>query len=263
MFLSNICSSESKSRLNYEQTTSWLVPTLSKKDKEMSLKLLTDNNRQFIVHSPLSLNLAGDKSLAVAKVLNQQLIQISDLPASCVVHIGKVGTIEDVVLTLDKIELPQLNRNQDNFPNHQLLLETAAGKGTELGSNWKQVRKLYELLDTKKIGICLDTAHLFVSSMSTLSSHESIVKLFDRVESICGKTDLIHLNGSSYEFGAKNDKHQALCSNDYIWTNDEDKEGLKSLIVRCQDDTIPIICETHNFNSDVDTLNEFGYDIEV
>lgn len=237
-------------------STSWSIPKLSKRDKEKSLQYLIDNNRQFYVHSPLSINLASNKGI---NVMNQQLDQISGLPAACVVHISKNGTLEDVASNIEQINVPT-----SSYIPYQLLLETSAGKKGELGANWREIRKLYEAIDSKRIGLCIDTAHLHSSEMSTMISHESIVHLIDKVESTTGHNpNLIHLNGSAYEFGAKKDKHSTLVTNDYIWNEKEEIEGLKSLLIYARDNNVPCICETHNFETDCQTINSFGYDIEI
>lgn len=259
MFLANICDSKSKSYLNKNQSTSWLVPRLSASDKNRSEKYLVEHKKQFFVHAPLSLNLAGDKKQAVAKCLSQQLNEISGLPAVCVAHIGKVGTINDTLETINLIDIPS-----SKYVNHQLLLECAAGGKSQCGSTWKEIRSLYEQLDTTKVGLCLDTAHLFASKMSTLMSHESIVRLFDKAEDITGLSPgLIHLNGSKHQYGSKIDAHNSLTDTDHIWSSDSDREGLASLLERCNTDRIAMICETGNYNFDLDIINSYGYDIQV
>lgn len=193
---------------------------------------------RFYVHCPVVAmsNLSSTTNIRLSKnVVQKELDQIHNLPGACVLHVGKVGTIQQVAKVLNDLEF-QPGRS------HKLLLETAAGQGTELGKSWDELRHLFEALDTNKIGLCVDTQHLFASGMNPLQCHEHIVRLFDDIEEICPSgVTLIHLNDSKNDFGSRVDRHESL-KEGKIWTRDD--RGLRALVERCHEKQIDMILET-------------------
>lgn len=204
---------------------------------------LESTDHRFYVHSPLNTNLAdkgyiGDQTV---NCLAGELKFVAPFPAQVVIHIGRVGknrtgNIENIVTRLD-----QMNTTGD-LPRGKLLLEVAAGKSGELGSTWKDIRKIYEALDTNKIQLTLDTQHVFASGMSALSSYDSIVKTFDRCQERSGyKVALVHLNDSKVKKKSQNDRHAPL-STGYVWK--ANTESLGEFIKYCDQESIDMVTET-------------------
>lgn len=231
------------------QTYQCHIPT--PEQKEEIRQACEEGDKTFYVHCPFVANLAKTHrhdSWANAMV-GQQLGVVEGLPAACVLHIGKTGTLETVAQNINHIHLNgQLPRShQQRIPYH-LLLEVAAGQGSELGSNWDELRKLYEGIDYSRVGFCLDTQHAFGAGMSDFSNHESIVKLFDEANAIyTGGISLIHLNDSAVEFGRRVDRHAPL-KEGYIWSQGD--EGLRSLVEYSKQAGIDLISETSDPNAD-------------
>src|SRR5690606_22896129 len=136
-----------------------------------------------------------------------------------------------------------------------LLLEIAAGQGSELGRSWEEIRHLYEALDYTRVGLCVDTQHAFASGMCSFQTHEDVVKLFDAANGIAPKgISMIHLNDSTKPFGSQVDRHASL-RNGYIWS--ESDEGLKSLIKISKSYGMDLVSETDDPVSDSILVNNY------
>jgi len=236
--------------------TTYQCSTLTPEEKEEVRMACEEGDKTFYVHCPFVANLAKSHqqpSWANA-IVAQELAVVEGLPAACVLHIGKsggsrssldykTGTLEMVAQNINSLQaMGQLPRSHQTRVPYHLLLEVAAGQGTELGSDWNQIRKLYEGIDYSRVGFCLDTQHAFAAGMSDFSNHESIIKLFDEASAIyTGGISLIHLNDSAVEYGRRVDRHAPLRSG-HIWR--EDDQGLRSLVNFAKLSGIDLISET-------------------
>lgn len=93
-----------------------------------------------------------------------------------------------------------------------LLLETMAGQGSSIGKNFEELAQVLEKIENKKkIGICMDTCHIFASGYpaETDEDYETVMKEFD---TICGLKYLkvIHMNDSKKERGSQVDRHEHI-----------------------------------------------------
>jgi len=228
------------------------VRTLTESDRDKTLVHCNRHDKTFYVHAPLvAYSNYSRPDVVMNSTLTMEAIlkNLRDLPGATVMHIGKVGTIEQAATTLNDLIIERGNHYR--MPR-QLLLESAAGQGTELGRSWDQLRHLFEALDFNKIGLCLDTQHVFAAGMSSLDSHEAIIKLFDIADSITpGGVRMIHLNDSKTPYGSHVDRHQSLTEG-HIWSRNDD--GLHALFSQCLDRHLDMILETPNCHLDLDRI---------
>lgn len=230
--------------------------TIHSIDKQRTLEYCLRTDTSFYVHCPFIANLAKPECSRSIGVISKELDTIAGLPAACVLHVGKIGTIENVAQRINDIQshghLPVSNHARVPF---HLLLETSAAQGTELGRNWEEIRHLYEALDYTRVGLCVDTQHVFASGMNPLQSHEDVVKLFDAANYITSKgISMIHLNDSTKEFASQVDRHAALRQG-YIWSRDD--EGLKSLVQISRDYGMDLISETNDPGADAILVEQY------
>lgn len=88
-----------------------------------------------------------------------------------------------------------------------ILLETMAGKGTEVGSKLEEIKQIIDLVDDKEhIGVCLDTCHLSDAGYD-LTDFDGFLNLFDEVVGL-DKVGCVHVNDSKNEKGAHKDRHE-------------------------------------------------------
>ena len=91
-----------------------------------------------------------------------------------------------------------------------VLLETMAGKGSEVGRNFEELQAIIERVDLKeKIGVCLDTCHVWDAGYDIVEHLDEVLKEFDRIIGL-ERLKAIHLNDSMNDCGAHKDRHQKL-----------------------------------------------------
>lgn len=194
---------------------SYRVPLEELKIKQ-ALDLALSNNldiSKFIAHAPYILNLANpldkEKVLTSIRLLQIELERTNAMGIKTIVlHPGSYvkGTLEEGIKTL----IDALNVVLDNSTNKvKIALETMAGKGKEIGSDFFQIKQIIEGINRKDlIGVCLDTCHLNDSGMD-ISDPYQVLKEFDE---IIGLNYLlcVHLNDSKNERGSHKDRHENI-----------------------------------------------------
>ena len=91
-----------------------------------------------------------------------------------------------------------------------VLLETMAGKGTEVGSKFEEIGRIIEGVNLKeKVGVCLDTCHIHEAGYDIVGDLEGVLEEFDKYIGL-DKLYAIHLNDSKNERGAHNDRHEVI-----------------------------------------------------
>lgn len=234
---------------------SYQPKVLKQEDKARSLLYCNKRHKSFAIHcsllSNLSLPATDDRARKSISHVKSLLSSVEGLPGTCVLHVGKVGSIEQVSINVNDLNIPRAER----VP--YLLMECAAGQGTELGRDWDQLRKLFEALDTNKVGLCLDTQHAFASGLCGFNNHEEVVKMFDLAESI-GKLGLIHLNDSKVPFRAKVDRHEAIREG-HIWYKED--ESLRSLLDRAYERSLDVVLETPSYSDLPMLLQDYTHPI--
>ncbi len=231
-------------------------------DRQESIRYCDKYGKSFYVHCPNNTNLARDPYnnilIGTTNIIQRELYQIRDMPSSCIVHIGAVGTVQDVVNNLNDMEI---SRGTHPKAEKQLILENAAGAGTKLGRNWEELRHIFEGIDQNTIGLCIDTQHIFAAGTNKLETHEDVVKLFDMSQSVYGRNpDVIHLNDSKIPFGGRVDRHEGL-RRGHIWYHSD--EGLKSLLDYCYDQDIDLILETPTSPIDLHDIRTKYMDLQT
>lgn len=91
-----------------------------------------------------------------------------------------------------------------------LLLETMAGKGTELGGSFAQLRDLLDAVDRpERLGVCLDTCHVWDAGYDLRGDLEGVLAEFDRVIGL-HRLRALHLNDSMNPCGSRKDRHACI-----------------------------------------------------
>ena len=135
-----------------------------------------------------------------------------------------------------------------------VLLETMSGKGTEMGRNFEELRQILDLGEKKdKMGICLDTCHVWDGGYDIVNDFDGVLEEFDRIIGL-EKLKAIHLNDSLNDLGSHKDRHARI---------GEGRIGLEALVrvIRYPRlEGIPFILETPNddegWAAEIRTLRE-------
>ena len=91
-----------------------------------------------------------------------------------------------------------------------VLLETMAGKGTEVGRTFEELRMIIDRVERNdKIGVCLDTCHVFDAGYDIVNNLDGVLEEFDRVIGL-ERLKAIHLNDSMNPIGNHKDRHQKI-----------------------------------------------------
>ena len=121
-----------------------------------------------------------------------------------------------------------------------VLLETMSGKGTEVGRNFEELRKILNLVEKKsKMGICLDTCHVWDGGYDIVNDLDSVFEEFDRIIGL-DRLKAIHLNDSMNPLGSHKDRHAR------IGEGEIGLEALVRVINHPATEGIPFILETPN-----------------
>ena len=91
-----------------------------------------------------------------------------------------------------------------------VLLETMAGKGSEVGRSFEELESIIERVEFKdKIGVCLDTCHVFDGGYDIVGNLNGVLEQFDRVIGI-DRLKALHLNDSKNPLGSHKDRHEKI-----------------------------------------------------
>jgi deoxyribonuclease-4 len=93
-----------------------------------------------------------------------------------------------------------------------VLMETTAGSGTAIGANFEEMAELIELVPAKyrkRVGVCIDTAHIFAAGYDITTDYEGVMQRFDDVVGI-DRLRMMHLNDSKAPLASRRDRHELI-----------------------------------------------------
>ena len=161
-----------------------------------------------VVHAPYIVNLANDgdpEKYQFSVIFLQEEIERCKLLGitKLVLHPGS-----HVGLGMDRAISNIANAiNMISNDSVVILLETMAGKGTEVGSKLEEIKQIIDLVNNKElVGVCLDTCHLSDAGYD-ISDFDKFLDLFDEIIGI-DKIGCVHVNDSKNENGAHKDRHE-------------------------------------------------------
>ena len=102
--------------------------------------------------------------------------------------------------------------NVSLFPEQQttVLLETMAGKGSEVGRNFQELRQIIDQVELKeKLGVCLDTCHVWDGGYNIVEQLDEVLQEFDQVIGL-NRLKAVHLNDSMNPLEAHKDRHEKI-----------------------------------------------------
>jgi deoxyribonuclease IV len=93
-----------------------------------------------------------------------------------------------------------------------ILMETTAGSGTSIGSSFEEMAGLIELVPPKhrrRVGVCIDTAHIFAAGYDITADYDGVMRRFDDVIGL-RRLRMMHLNDSKAPLGSHRDRHELI-----------------------------------------------------
>lgn len=119
-------------------------------------------------------------------------------------HVGQgmAAAVEQIAQTLNEILWPEQKTT--------VLLETMAGKGTEVGSRFEELRQILDRVACQQhMGVCLDTCHVYDAGYDIVGNLDGVLEEFDRVIGL-ERLKALHLNDSKNPFASHKDRHEKI-----------------------------------------------------
>lgn len=184
---------------------------------EEARKLMEDNGiniKDVVVHAPYIINLANAKDDGIynlsKKLLKDEIDRTAYIGCKYIVlhpgsHLG-LGLEIGLARIIDGLNEVLDNDSSDVV----ILLETMAGKGNEVGSNFDQIAYIIENVNRKdKIGVCFDTCHTHDSGYDLVNDLNGVIEEFDNIIGL-NYLKVIHVNDSKNIRGASKDRHENI-----------------------------------------------------
>lgn len=168
---------------------------------------------RILAHAPYTLNPASSKPETVAfalQTLADDLArmdeatpnQLYNMHPGCHVGQGTEAGIALVADALNQVLRPELTTT--------LLLETMAGKGSEIGGNFEELAAIINRVElSDHVGVCLDTCHVWDGGYDVADNLDGVLEEFDRVVGL-NRLKAIHVNDSLNPLGARKDRHARI-----------------------------------------------------
>ena len=166
---------------------------------------------KLVAHGAYTMNLCtkeADARAFAASVLADDLRRMAALPGNFYnfhpgSHVGQ-GMETGISQIVDALK-------QALAPGYPVtvLLETMAGKGSEVGGKFEELKAIIDGVGNDNVGVCLDSCHIFDGGYDIVGDLDGVLAEFDRIVGI-DKLCALHLNDSKNVFGSHKDRHACL-----------------------------------------------------
>ena len=166
-----------------------------------------------LAHAPYTLNAAGAEERVrefAEMTMADDLKRLELTPGALYnFHPGShVGQGAEKGIELIAGMLKRIFNNFGSAPSTTVLLETMAGKGSEIGRNFEELRAIMDLSGLD-LGVCLDTCHVWDGGYDIVGNLDGVLDEFDRIIGL-DKLKAIHLNDTMNAFAAHKDRHEKI-----------------------------------------------------
>ena len=181
-------------------------------DGARAVELLKQENfGPLVAHGAYTMNLCTADPEArdfAASLLADDLRRMAALPGNFYnfhpgSHVGRglEAAVEDISAALRKALEPR-------YPV-TVLLETMAGKGSEVGGRFEELKAILDATGDDTVGVCLDTCHAYDGGYDIVSNLDGVLREFDRVIGL-NRLKALHLNDSKNPFTSHKDRHECI-----------------------------------------------------
>lgn len=230
-------------------------------DDELTQKaqeLMNANNiniNDVIIHAPYIINLANKRTKEFSETfLKEEIKRAEQLKIDKIVlhpgsHVG-LGLDTGIQNIIDCLNNVLINTKV------KILLETMAGKGTEIGKTFEEIKKIIDGVENKNnIGVCLDTCHINDSGYD-LNDIDSVLCSFDKIIGL-DKLLCIHINDSKNTINSHKDRHENIGYGLIGMTN------MLNIIYNKKLENIPKILETPYIKDEKKSYPPYKFEIEM
>ena len=186
---------------------------IKEEDVEKFLKLAQEQDFPCILaHAPYTLNgCSADEGIRefAKNTMADDLKRMEYTPGNCYNFHPGSHVKQGVEIGITYIA-GMLNEILSKEQRTTVLLETMAGKGSEVGRTFEELREILDRVELQeKMGVCLDTCHVFDGGYDISGHLEEVLEEFDRIIGL-DKLCAIHLNDSKNVLGSHKDRHECL-----------------------------------------------------
>lgn len=190
---------------------------IEEQNGEEAIKLARINGilaEDIIVHAPYIVNLGqkdDEKFNFAIRFLANELKMVERLGLKYMVlhpgaHVGNGSDFAIKRIAEGINEILSITKGD----NTVIAIETMAGKGTECGRTFEEISEIIGLIhDKSRIGVCLDTCHIFDGGYDIVNNYENVIKEFDSIIGL-DKIKVIHLNDSKNQLNSHKDRHENI-----------------------------------------------------
>lgn len=186
---------------------------VDEKDVAKFLNLANEKNFcKILAHAPYTINVcSADENIRKFGIdtMKDDLKNLEFVPGNMYnFHPGShVGQGEEIGI---KLIIEALNNVLKEEQHTTVLLETMAGKGTEIGKTFEQLKEIIDGVNLKnKLGVCLDTCHVYDAGYDIVNDLDGVLKNFDTIIGL-DKLKAIHINDDKNPFGSHKDRHEKI-----------------------------------------------------
>lgn len=218
---------------------------LDSEDIEKFFKIKKENNfKKIVAHAPYTMNLCSSKEDVVnfsVRMMSEDLKRMEYIPGNLYNFHPGSHTGQGISAGIEKI-IKALNNIMWKDMNTTVLLETMAGKGSEVGGKFEEIKKIIDGIELQdKVGVCLDTCHIYDAGYDIVNHLDSVIDEFDKVIGL-NRLKAIHLNDSKNILGSRKDRHEK------IGEGTIGIEAIQSIVKRKEFCGLPFILETPQEN---------------
>ncbi len=207
------------------------------------IDIMEQNNfAPIIAHAPYTFNpCAADEGIRdyTKRTMAEDMMLLDKIPNALYnfhpgSHVGQGAEI-GIAKTADT-----LNSILDKSKTTMALIETMAGKGSEIGKTFEEIASIIEKTENKaRVGVCLDTCHINDGEYDVTNNFYGVLEEFDKIIGI-DRLKAIHLNDSKNPLGAHKDRHEKI-GEGYLTI-----DGIVNVITHPVVSKLPIVLETPN-----------------
>ena len=181
-------------------------------DAARAVSMMKENNfGPLVAHGAYTMNLctADQEARAFASdVLEDDLRRMAALPGNFYnfhpgSHVGQ-GTEAGIEFIAEALK----KALRHDYPV-TVLLETMAGKGSEIGGRFEELKAIMDAVGSEQVGVCLDTCHVYDGGYDIVQNLDGVLEEFDSVIGL-NKLRALHLNDSKNPFASHKDRHECL-----------------------------------------------------
>lgn len=218
---------------------------LDSEDIEKFFKIKKENNfKKIVAHAPYTMNLCSSKEDVVnfsVRMMSEDLKRMEYIPGNLYNFHPGSHTGQGISAGIEKI-IKALNNIMWKDMSTIVLLETMAGKGSEVGGKFEEIKKIIDGIELQdKVGVCLDTCHVYDAGYDIVNHLDSVIEEFDKVIGL-NRLKAIHLNDSKNILGSRKDRHEK------IGEGTIGIEAIQSIVKRKEFCGLPFILETPQEN---------------